>query len=349
MNLDYGQVRKLTYRINTAILLLVFFLAGFFYICKAEFLVWFSIPTALVYVLSYVLIYKNKLYTYVMLVYFWLTFYMTVTTFCLGTNFGFQLYCLSMIPIIFYTEYLGRKFEMKPFDALPISIVIVVFYLLSTGYSSFYGPVYEVNYVYAGVFRLFNSLIVISFLVFYSRLMLRIVRQSEDQLEDIANKDQLTGLYNRRSMITKLEAAYETGTVSFLAMADIDNFKHINDTYGHNAGDYVLRNVSRLMREVCPESDIARWGGEEFLILSRIPAEPDGVALIEKLRSAIEQEEFVFEGEHIKVTITAGLSELRKDYIIDKWIKEADDNLYYGKNHGKNMVVRYKAGRSTGD
>lgn len=199
MNLDYGRVRKLTYGINTAILVIVLFLAGFFYICKAEFLVWFSIPTTLIYVLGYILIYRNKLYTYVMLVYFWITFYMTVTTVCLGIDFGFQLYCLSMIPIIFYTEYLGRKFDMKPLDALLISIMIVIIYLLSTGYSSFFGAIYDVSYIFAGVFRFINSLIVISFLVFYSRLMLRIVRQSEDQLEDIANKDQLTGLYNRRS------------------------------------------------------------------------------------------------------------------------------------------------------
>lgn len=57
------------------------------------------------------------------------------------------------------------------------------------------------------------------------------------------------------------------------------------------------------------------------------------------LRAAVEQEDFVFEGTHIKVTITAGLSELHSGMVIDKWISEADDNLYYGKNHGKNTVV----------
>ena len=122
-------------------------------------------------------------------------------------------------------------------------------------------------------------------------------------------------------------------------MADIDAFKQINDRYGHNAGDYVLREVARIMQEVCSGSTISRWGGEEFLILSSGKAGTDGVTLIEKLRSTIENADFVFEGEPLHVTITAGISGFSSDRIIDKWVSEADDNLYYGKNHGKNTVV----------
>ena len=102
---DLNRIRKFTYTINTVIMFLVIGLAGFFYLCKATVLIWFSIPTFLVYVIGYLVIAKDRLDIYVRLVYFWITLYMCVCTYCLGYKIGFHLYCLSMIPIIFYTEY----------------------------------------------------------------------------------------------------------------------------------------------------------------------------------------------------------------------------------------------------
>lgn len=331
-------------RINTSILLLVFLLAGFFLYCKAMFLVWFSIPTAIVYIYSYILIARNNLYRYIRLVYFWLTLYMTTTTVCLGIGVGFHLYCLSMIPIIFYTEYMGRKLGMRRLISLYVSVVISVCYLVSTVYTAYAGAVYEVDNFISGTFRLVNSVIVIGFLIYYSRLMLQMITDSENELELLAHQDQLTKLYNRHYMMDKLEEALNEGETSYLAIIDIDDFKMINDTYGHNAGDYVLRNVARIMKEVCDKSLISRWGGEEFLILSAGDVNSNGRTLIERLRSKIEDEDFTFNDQHIKVTITAGLSALERGRSVDDWIKESDDNLYSGKRNGKNQVVYQKIG-----
>ena len=129
------------------------------------FLVWFSIPTAIVYIYSYTLIARNNLYQYIRLVYFWLTLYMTATTVCLGIGVGFHLYCLSMIPIIFYTEYMGRKLGMRRLISLYVSGVISVCYLVSTVYTAYAGAVYEVDNFISGTFRLVNSVIVIGFLI----------------------------------------------------------------------------------------------------------------------------------------------------------------------------------------
>ena len=337
--MDLVYLKKLCYRVNTAIFLLVILLAGFFMWCDADFLVWFSIPTALVYIIGYVLISRDLLYRYIRLIYFWLTLYMTVTTVCLGNSFGFHLYCLSMIPIIFYTEYIGGKLNIKRLNAMYVSCVIIICYLASTVYSAYAGEIYKVDPLIAGVARFINSIIVIGFLVYYSKLIMKMIHDSESKLEDMALKDQLTGLYNRHYMMTRLKAAHDSCDNCYLALTDIDDFKHINDTYGHNAGDYILRETARIMIETCPDSTIARWGGEEFLILTSGTADKDGIKLIEKLRATIENEDFVFEDVHIKVTITAGMSALSKDITIDKWISEADKNLYYGKKHGKNTVV----------
>ena len=266
--MDLNRIRKFTYTINTVILLLVFGLAGFFFLCKATFLIWFTIPTILVYVIGYALIAKDRLDIYVRLVYFWITLYMCVCTVFLGYKIGFHLYCLSMIPIIFYTEYMAEKLGRPKINAFVASGIIGICYLLSTGYAGFKGPVYQVDNAIAGSFWAFNSVIVLAFLVFYSRLMLSLVHDYEEKLRETAQIDKLTGLYNRHYMVNKLETAAGESKPQFVTLLDIDDFKKINDRYGHNAGDYVLVNVARIMREVCSDGRVSRWGGEEFLILT---------------------------------------------------------------------------------
>lgn len=337
--LDFARIRRFTYIINSVILFLVIALAGFFFLCKAPILIWFSIPTLLVYILGYVLISKDRLDIYVRLVYFWITFYMCLCTFCLGYKIGFHLYCFSMIPIIFYTEYMADKLGRTKVNAFVASSIIAICYLLSTGYTAFKGPIYPVDNSIAGAFWTFNSVIVIAFLVFYFRLMLSLIGDYENKLKDAALIDKLTGLYNRHYMMEKLEKTVNDSGPKFVTMIDIDDFKKINDRYGHNAGDYILINVARIMREVCKDCDISRWGGEEFLIYSSGNLRAKGLPMFETLRQRVESEDFVFGEEHIKVTITSGMAEYTSDSSVDKWVNAADDNLYTGKKTGKNKVV----------
>ena len=181
--------------------------------------------------------------------------------------------------------------------------------------------------------------IVLAFLVFYSRLMLNLIGDYESKLKMTAHTDRLTGLYNRHYMMTELETSAKEEKMLFAAMVDIDDFKKINDTYGHNAGDYVLVNVARIMREVCKDCRISRWGGEEFLIMSSGKDRGNFLSLIEALRNKVSSEDFAFGDDHIKVTITAGVAEHTADTSVDKWVKAADDNLYTGKRTCKNKVV----------
>lgn len=337
--MDSSQIRKLTLVINSVILLLVFGLAGFFFMCKADFLVWFSIPTALVYVLGFVLISNERYKFYVRLVYSWLTFYMSVTTICLGYKFGFHLYCLSMIPINYYTEYLAFKMDRKNINTHFMTGLIIVGYVVSTVYSSIRGPIYETDNLIAGVFWIFNSLVVIIFIVTYSSFLIRGIIDSETRLFEIAHKDRLTGLYNRHYMMEVLSGAESDDKEYCIAMLDIDNFKKVNDAYGHNAGDEVLTRVADSMREICGDCVISRWGGEEFLILVEGTVGGNGQELLERLREKVQKSNIVFEEKEIKVTLTAGLSDKDRNVSLDKWIMSADEKLYSGKHSGKNKVV----------
>lgn len=333
------RIKKLTYIINTVILLIVIVLAGFFFYCKADFLVYFSIPTAVVYVIGYYLIKIEKLDHYVRMVYLWITLYMSLTTVCLGYKLGFHLYCMSMIPIIFSTEYMAGKLSQKRVNASLISALIVICYLAATGYAAFAGPVYSVDDNIAGVFWLMNSVIVLSFLIIYSKVILKLVGDSENMLTEIAHTDRLTGLYNRHHMMESLNASANEEGERYVAMIDIDGFKQINDTYGHNAGDYVLRTVSQLMKETCKDCVISRWGGEEFLIMAKGKAECEGRETLETLRKKTDDYDFISGKKQIDVTITIGAADFKPEYSVDEWIRRADEKLYIGKNGGKNQVV----------
>ncbi|MBO4680713.1 MAG: GGDEF domain-containing protein [Clostridiales bacterium] len=328
------EIQKLTLIINAVILVLVFALAGLFYLVGASFLIWFSIPTALVYIFGFYLIRKNKLDVYVRLVYGWLTLYMSITTVFLGYGFGFHLYSLSMIPIIFYTEYMAYKLGTTTINTKLYSGLVIAAYLISTGHAAYAKPVYETDTRIAGTFWIFNSLTVLAFVTFYSRLMISMIIKSERQLSDRANKDRLTNLYNRHYMMERLKEAHEDDAVYGIAMIDIDDFKSINDRYGHAAGDEVLISVARAIENTCKDCVVSRWGGEEFLVLMS-----SDTSILETLRTTVEAMTVTYEGNEIKLTLTAGFELKNKAITLDNWIAAADEKLYQGKNSGKNKVV----------
>jgi diguanylate cyclase len=155
--------------------------------------------------------------------------------------------------------------------------------------------------------------------------------------------DPLTGLPNRAAWSERLE--YEIGqwqkhgNTLMLAMLDLDHFKRINDNYGHLAGDKVLKIIANVLRKrLRPTDFIARFGGEEFVLLmpSTVPA--DGMKLLETLRASIEACPFHFRGEPVTVTLSIGLATFRHGEHGDVVLKRADQALYRAKNAGRNRV-----------
>ncbi len=332
-----SNVKKLTLLINTIIMFFVLGLLLFFHVYNVTIMIYFSIPTMIVYLLGYVLIFKGSLYLYVCMVYFWLSLYMSLATVCLGPDYGFCLYSLSMIPIIFYINYIAYKLNLRRMKAGIFCSVIILCFLISTGYAAIYGPVYQAAQGAQAVFWVTNSMAVFTFLIIYTRILIRTTIKSEEALKEMSYVDRLTGLYNRHYMMEALSDIDSFAVTDSIAMIDIDDFKKINDVYGHNAGDQVLIKISDIMRSSFKDAVISRWGGEEFLIL--IKDIPEVVNRLEALRMAVKDSEFIFENEKIDVTITIGCAERGDIHSLDKWVQCADERLYYGKKNGKNAVI----------
>ncbi|MEN8221618.1 MAG: two-component regulator propeller domain-containing protein [Acidobacteriota bacterium] len=168
--------------------------------------------------------------------------------------------------------------------------------------------------------------------------------RTHQKLEEAAIKDPLTGLHNRRKMIevleTELVRAERTKQPFCIVMCDIDHFKKFNDTYGHDCGDYVLVEISRLIRSTIRKQDfVGRWGGEEFLLLYPETSLDGGKTVAEKVRSVIDNTIFIYKGAALKITMTFGVAIHSGNKSIDDVINEADDALYEGKKGGRNRVV----------
>jgi diguanylate cyclase (GGDEF)-like protein len=166
----------------------------------------------------------------------------------------------------------------------------------------------------------------------------------KEQLELLATTDSLTGLLNRRSFIDQIEneitRQQRSGKTFTIVMSDIDNFKNLNDSYGHPFGDSVLIKVADTFRADIRDQDfVSRWGGEEFILLLPETNLEGAFVLSEKIRKNLENSEHLFEGKQVTVTATFGISECRAQDNYLESIKKADQALYEGKKAGRNCVM----------
>jgi diguanylate cyclase (GGDEF)-like protein len=161
-----------------------------------------------------------------------------------------------------------------------------------------------------------------------------------------AHTDALTRLYNKGYLLEALDAEFKRAkalhTDFALIFFDLDHFKRVNDTYGHDAGDHVLKEIARIIRAdfVGPRDIFARYGGEEFVILLANRNAKDAALLAERIRAAVEAHAFVYEGRRLPLTCSMGVAELSA--AIDSasaLIRNADKAGYASKRDGRNRVT----------
>lgn len=168
-------------------------------------------------------------------------------------------------------------------------------------------------------------------------------------LAEMGRRDGLTKLLNRTAWEDQLSSEYNraqrSGSSSVLLMLDIDHFKQVNDSYGHQAGDDVLRTLSELIRETTRGADIAgRYGGEEFAIILTDTDEEGALIYAERLREMIAATTVTHNQQNIQFTVSIGIAEnpaIGSDH--SQWIENADNALYYAKEHGRNQSMLHSS------
>ncbi|MFW5629839.1 MAG: GGDEF domain-containing protein, partial [Acetivibrio ethanolgignens] len=173
----------------------------------------------------------------------------------------------------------------------------------------------------------------------------RYLRKSENNLEKsrhIANYDHLTQLLNRRGLEESFNEK-EDGKAA-IALCDIDDFKKVNDRYGHNAGDIVLQEISRAFLRFAGADRIVRWGGEEILVYMENASIEVAEKKLNRILCYLRERQILDEAKDLRVTFTAGITEIQSRSELDAGVKKADALLYKGKKNGKNQVVAEKNG-----
>ncbi len=169
-------------------------------------------------------------------------------------------------------------------------------------------------------------------------LMYRRSSLSNLELQRLVNRDRLTDASTRDFFFNQMEENPDSYGVSL--MVDIDNFKKVNDTYGHLAGDQVIRHVAQILRQNTRSKDIvARFGGEEFIVFLNERDSMAGYELAERMRRNIASEVCNFDGLSLKVTVSIGGSMKEAVDQIERSIAEADDAMYRAKQAGRNQTV----------
>jgi diguanylate cyclase (GGDEF)-like protein len=259
----------------------------------------------------------------------------TLAGWIMGQDSGFQYYSWILLPLLFTNA--NRELHSKRRIAVALCVVFVAIdlWLHRTP------PIVLVDPLALAALRYFNMACFLTAMVVSAIMYERFVRDAEERLRAAAGTDALTGLLNRRRMSDQMHnelirARKASGSFAVMLL-DLDYFKDINDRYGHTSGDLVLAQVAAVLRRCVRDRDIvARWGGEEFLILLPSAGLHAAVDIAERIRSEVRAT--VIRGD-IHVSVTIGLAIWRDGENLEATIHRADTALYRGKHSGRDCVV----------
>ncbi|MBZ7980675.1 GGDEF domain-containing protein [Campylobacter sp. RM12642] len=311
-----------------------------FYYMKIYELFYVNIVSTLIYILIITNFSSDKIKIYYAVVYFEVLIHQLIAIYYLGSASGFDLLlcCLILVQFLFFKK-----------STCFVSTILIIFLI----YLSYFqadsivlhsDKFFEINeYKNANIVLYpINLAVLLVFLVVYGVLVTVIPSKKINDLAQIVYKDFLTGLYNRKYMEDVVLSKYNKQRI-LIAVCDIDNFKHINDTYGHQTGDIVLKMLAIVLINKYKKYsnfniNICRWGGEEFLIIADIDNKKDADIFLNDIREEVFKLKISDLQETISITIGGYIADFnQKDY--KQLFEIADKNLYLGKNTGKNKCV----------
>lgn len=295
---------------------------------------------------SFLLTYKEKNSWAVWISHIGINMWILVAILYLGWECGAQQFITLLLVSIFMTSYVSRRIKIE------YSILLVLIHVGLHLFMTTNEPVYQQTFwemLYAHIISIvfcFGTIICV--VVTFSHNSIAMETKLKDynaNLKRLANVDPLTGLKNRRCMMNFLKENVENaGNIeakkAVIAIGDIDFFKRFNDRYGHACGDEVLMELSALFMDFMEDKgEVARWGGEEFLLVFTDCSLDNGIEYMEKLIHRIRLMDIRYGGEILRVTMTFGISEYDPERTVDSIINNADKKLYFGKQNGRNRIV----------
>lgn len=333
-----------TFKVNIIVLMIHIGLLVMFYLGQVTILVYVNI-FSIVYYIIILFFSKKHFFLFTRLTCIEVILHSMIATLVLGWEWGFELYFFAVCPIIFYFDYIAIKLKATSFKPLTSTIIVALILAITALMSGFTKSETMLNISSLNQLGLMmNALISFSFCIYFLYLYKKMALDSEQIIRTMATTDTLTNLNNRAHLLALFSESQKSlahGTPYTIALMDVDNFKKINDTFGHTKGDEVLYKVATVLKAFEPRGmHIARWGGEEFL--AYIPGTIDDQEIHQTLTQLLKEVAnltFTEKDKSFHITITIGLAKGYKPQHMDEVINIADERLYQGKNQGKNQLV----------
>ena len=251
-----------------------------------------------------------------------------------------------LIPLLILTFF---NVYVKPWHKIANWLGLLIYRMALFAFALNHVPVFQLDTTTNIVYQTANSMtlfliLAIDFIIFSSSIQSteRELRLYNQELHKEADTDPLTGLANRRAMMDtiRLKKEDDPDLPFCVAIGDIDFFKKVNDTYGHNCGDYTLQELAKLFREKAENNyQVCRWGGEEFCFFIPKKNIDEAWELMFDLCESVRKMPLCFEGNEFSITITIGIEENDFQSPVDVILDKADKKLYMGKVAGRNRVV----------
>ena len=330
---QFWQVAKRCCIIAASIDVAFFFI---FLILDSPILAWINLLSIAMYLTAYWAFGQRKNMLAISLIWLEVLYHSALGTLMIGWDSGFHYFLLMFVPAIFVSM------SLKP--AVLTLLGLWVYYLSLDLFSWYYPAIQPINATASVGVHIFNLTVVFMMFGYLALYYLNKVNLTHDQLRFYATTDPLTKLRNRRHMSELLKRALqnkhaEQRNVSVLLL-DLDHFKSVNDTHGHEVGDKVLRITADILRDTVRDHDkVSRWGGEEFLVFLPRTNLNHAAQVAERIRKAIAKYPWhTVINENIQLTTSIGVSELKPDDSVNTLVKRADDALYRSKEAGRNWV-----------
>lgn len=295
----------------------------------------------------YFIFWKRKRYTLVIqLLITSIVIHSSAASIILGWESYYSFYLFTGIIIIANSHSISSKIKIA--ESLIIFLLFLFIFFYSNDFQMTHKE-YEAK-EWIGITNLLTLIFSVFFMLTQNQKENRRLRK---HLYEISEIDTLTGAYNRRffnnylsiekKRLTSLIQYSGNETSNFgIAMVDLDDFKMINDNFGHITGDHVLSETARIMKESLFERDIlCRYGGEEFVILYTSTDKEGALVAIEKIRKSIQQHRFVIDGKKLgrEITVSIGFACFKEEKDLNKLLDLSDKRLYQAKKNGKNCIV----------
>ena len=282
---------------------------------------------------------RVSFYAFELVIVYWCAWH----TQTIGWTYGAQHLLIPMLMLCFFNIYEPQWMKLLTF------LIVVAYRMALFAYSLEHPASYELSKTAVILYQTLNSLTLfnvlgVGFILFSSSIQEneRQLLLNNQELHKEAGTDPLTQLPNRRAILDVIEAFLKTSPHEpfGVAIADIDFFKRINDTYGHNCGDYTLKELSSLfLAQAESKYTVCRWGGEEFCFFMPGMNLDEAGAMMHDLNYAVKKMPLHFGDVDYSITITIGVEENDFHSTMEEILDRADRKLYMGKVHGRDQVV----------